>query len=296
MALTKTELRRLLARDTSREGYILGLNVSASLSAITCLEFIDSGADDGKFLDRWAYLPAMAEKNKERRIVAYTPGTGEISYHRPLDATPDIFAEVEIHRFQPTLLNQAIEDALPRLSYDQEIQITPTSDNNVFSLSSYSYIRRRDDISKIEIQVVRSGVETRVPVDWSYVKYDGSTRSLIIYPILYNPGDGSVYLLLTVKKRFEIVTGAESESFDIAGNTREELWVRAAMKAALYMNLMAGTSAAKEVERYQQQYRLALTQLRMHAKYLVPRRSKRLTMTYPYYNPPETNTPRIGWR
>lgn len=277
MALTRKDIRRAVAFVVD-DSYRLGTSQGSSPSNVVVPEAADNGLDTGSYRNHWLWLPASAVADQERRVASWTPSNGNFGVNRNLSVAPTNGAEVEVHRYRPSLYNQAINDGLARMTYPQDVEITPVANTNVYDLSAYHYIRSRRDLFGVFFKLTSGSYEGIEPVPWTRVQFDGTTRELVIDPPLYAVSNQKI--LLVVKRRFGPLTD-ETTTVDLSGGL-EEQWVRAAAKFYLFKHLEAQTGSGKEFARYRTQAQAARGEYRRLNQMLQARMARRYEFETPH--------------
>lgn len=281
MAITKKQLRQLVGQELAGSLWLTGTVLAApapTTLSFAVNELVDSGYEVDAFRDRYLYHVAS---QSSRRIKDVDHDTGWLTLTRALASAPTTGQEVEFHRFDPALLNQAINDGLSRCRYLDEVSVTPVTNQPSYSLSAHTFITEKAQVLHVEYRSTVSGV-IQVPQDvqWFDVKEDAGTLTLWVYP---PPSiEQNVSIIMTVKRGFGPLT-AETDSVSM-----DERWARAAVRKALFELLIPSTSPGKERNRYEADLALADRQFRRYSRLHQVREPARLKhrnpMTYPGYD------------
>lgn len=245
VSTTRATLRQTLGFKFGGELYVTGdvlASPSPTTSTFALAELVDSGADTKRFVDRWMYLASGTYAGQERRITAYTPGTGLITLHRVLAGAPSSGDDVEIHRWPPSMLHAAINRALTRCKYRDIVKITPVANQTRYSLAAYTYPETEKDVVNVwlyDYPAVGQGYPREAP--WFKVHDDAGTMYLYVTAVPATYANSEIWL--------EIQRPYASLATDAATTTAPAEWVLAGAEVEMYNMLIERTGPGRERER-----------------------------------------------
>jgi hypothetical protein len=261
---TRQELRRFLGQATSGDLWLVDAVKATPLpkaGEIALDGLIDSEADPTAYRDRWLYRVATGE---ERRVVAVDPDTGQIRPHRPFAADPAAAESVELHRFPPSTIHQAINDGLARCTHEDLVPLTIVDGQEAYDLSVYSYIKTRGDVIGVYTKGTQTGNETPFQeVGWARPEWISDRWWLYLSPPLRASSDMTLYL--------RVLRPYDALAADSDGTACPVEWARAATRVALYDLIIPSLGPAKERQRYDQDRADALRKFRRFSKLRQPK-------------------------
>ena len=188
-AFTRKTLRQRLAKDMAGELFITGIAGSGGLSNKTyeLAELVDSAGDTRRWTDTYTWRVATGE---ERRNVNVNLDNGRVDIHRTFATAVTATDEMEIHRYPPGLVNDAINDGLARCRYLRYVDITPVVNQTEYSLSAYPWIHDKSPIYKVQWRWEgTTGLPVMQDIEWWDVQDDGAGNvKLIIAPSPWQSG------------------------------------------------------------------------------------------------------------
>lgn len=273
---SRATLRQALGLKFAGEMYVSGTVLASPASTTTTFalaELVDSGADVKKYVDRWVYLPASGQ---ERRITAYNPTNGQVTVQRPLSGAPTAGTAVEVHRWSPTIMHDAINRALYRCKYRDTLQITPVSGQTQYSLAAFTYPENPKDILGVWLYdppAVGQGIPRDIP--WYRVQDVGGTLYLYINPpsVLYSGSE----------IRVEIQRPYVSLTLDASTTNAPAEWVLAGAEVEMYNTLIERTGPGRERDRLVSDRALADRRFKSHSRQNQANYPRKVNMSAPVW-------------
>jgi hypothetical protein len=291
VTLTLTQARQALGYDLAGANFIVGTVAAApapTTTAIKIAALLDNGIDDTAYVDQYLWLPSAAADDQERRIITYTATTGLIVPHRPWSGAPTAAWVTEVHRWPPSMLNRALNDALARCFYADWISVTPVANTRVYDLSTTNtwithprqiigaYWRNTDTSNTGALQLIIS----------SKAEQDGGTIQLRIDPPPRSTTGFDIYVL--TKHPYDPFTTEASST------TCPPLWLRAGAKMTLFQRLREMASSNKERDRYVLEEREAEREFRNQSQLNQVHIPAKVQGATPYY-PWGASDARVQW-
>ena len=210
---------------------------SASELWDTNWEMVTFGADGAQdFTGYWIVRSsAVAAGDRVRRVAFHDQGLGRIKPSRVWTNSPASETyELWPPDFRPTLVDQAINDGLARLTYRVEGSITPVANDNAYALSSLTWITGERDVREVWKRYTSSNYQEDQPWGWWRVLDNAGTFTLVLDPMPHSTTGITIVV--------EGVAKYGTLSSDSATTAAPSDWVVAAAKVELYRKI---TSDAK---------------------------------------------------
>lgn len=264
MSMTRAQFRQKLGLDTAGEKFISATIVStAAADTFVLAELKDAGADAARYRDSYVLHGPSGES---RRIVSVDKAAGQATVHRAFTALSPAQA-VEVHRFDPVLLHQAINDGLARCARVALEFPAYVNNSGIVDLSSFTYILSQKDILGVYIGDDSAVANAQGPEElvWARRFEDGF---LYLDPAPFVPAGQKLWL--RTRKPYDPLT-SDASTTDIP-----ELYGRAAARVALYKLLLQRPGPGKEKGQHQQDYVRALADFRHYAKIYAPHEGRKI--------------------
>lgn len=269
MAMTRLQLRRKVGLDTAGEKFIATSIVSSTTADKMILsELIDAGNVQGRFVDSYVLHGPSGEV---RRIISVNKATGEATVQRAFTALTAGQA-VEVHRFDPVLIHQAINDGLARCAQIALEFPAYTSASGIVDLNSFAYITSQKDILGVFIGDDAAVANAEPPEELTWARrFEDGFLYLDPAPVVMS----GQKLWLRTRKPYDPL------NLDIDTTTCPDLYARAAARVALYKLLLQKPGPGKEESRYQRDYIRALADFRHYAKIHAPHEGRKIQPVTP---------------
>lgn len=244
MPITKTQLRQLLGLETNGPRWTVDTVAPSPAPTATTFKLtklIDSELDAKAFAGRYIYNVAT---QASYRIKSVDHTTGVLTTAQTMSAVPTTGQTIEVHRYDPTVMNQALNDGLSRCKRLKLVSITPVAQQGDYSLVTLTDLAHKRQVLNVYYRTTIGGITgPRQDVQWWDVKPDvnGTNLILTVYPAPYN--STGLELVVEYKAGYGPLT-AETDSASV-----DELWARAACRMALYDLLLPSIGAGKERQR-----------------------------------------------
>ncbi len=122
-----------------------------SAQTITVGTFGVGSVSATKYLQKWLYRPETASTaDLTRMCSAFTPATGVLTHAGIAYADTTVGTEhVEVHEYEPKMLNSAINLALQRLRR-RDIETIPTTGSDRYWLGQFSWVNEPGDVELVK--------------------------------------------------------------------------------------------------------------------------------------------------
>lgn len=186
MTVTKKAIRQAVAA-LMPEAYV---GTATTTSETTVLfdeddEIMSFVADGGRdYTGFWLVRPDAADStDRVRRVSAHDPGLGSLTPSRAWTNAPDSETyELWPPHLRPTIVDNAIDDGLERLTYKVVETFSPTANQNSYALASYTWINTERDVREVYSVYTSGSIISRVEYPWWKVIEDAGTFTLYIDP------------------------------------------------------------------------------------------------------------------
>jgi len=266
MSTTLKALRQAVGKELN--ACVTGTADSATSTTIVDADLEDSEESENRFYHWWLKMVSGDAEGDVRRVSAYTPSTGTLTVSRAFSATPAASDEYELHALiSPEDLDRLINQALDRLFYMDEQEITAVSGQRNYGLATYTYLRTPDQLIDVLWKQGDTASKYRYrPVGWYMVRDDAGSMTLDIRPYTVSSGDKIV---------LEIVRPYAALSNDAASTDCPEDWAVAAAMVEVY-DWLARTDPTQDAEQVRRWRGTAARRLTRLSNRYAPRPARRI--------------------
>ena len=185
MTVARSVIRQQIAE--SLPGVLVGTVASATTTLLkdTDDEFVIFSGQGGRDLTGyWIVTPASSASDQIRRVAHHSVDDGELKPSRAWASAPSAAATYELYPpdMRPTLLNNAINKGLKRLTYTPEETVTPVANQNVYTIS-YSWLLNRKDVNEVYKQYTSDSLVVREEYPHWRVFEDSGVFKLHLSPL-----------------------------------------------------------------------------------------------------------------